>query len=500
MTLENNDILLELKEDSYSKNKKIIINYLENVSNKTHKNYYSILLHIESLSSKLCDDRTYLIILNKLGEYYFENGDIQNSVTYCEKQIKLCESLEIYEYYGDSLNILGRILTDQNKIESALINLYKAYNFYESKENDTQKFALTMNLIGRVYWHQKKLNEAKKCFVKSLELRRKADDLTSIASSLSNLGLLCKDENDYQSSENYLAEALEIVEKTSDIRIKGAIFTNFGALSLKTENFKTARKYYLKALKLYLIIGDPRTLAIGYRSLGLVEKFLKNYDESIAYFLKSKKISEENHYQDLQMSLYMNLSECYELKKDLTNSLQYFKDGFDLSQIIQEESKNRIIEELQIKFDLKNKENETLLAKAESEVFKLKNIELADLVAKLEELNRKLIQSQEEIVRLEKRNSVLAMIATTNHELNQPLSILKGSLELFLSYTNSLNFDIKVSNLILMMEESLHRIEKTLKKYNDNTNNFYFDTYLEDTDMVVFEDRSKVSKKSRFRK
>jgi len=106
---------------------------------------------------------------------------------------------------------------------------------------------------------------------------------------------------------------------------------------------------------------------------------------------------------------------------------------------------------------------------------------------KLTETIEKYKMAQDKIIELEKRNSVLAMIVTTNHDLNQPLTVLNGNLDLFL---NSLDNDYLNENqkkFLFKVRESFDKINTILKKYRE-TKNISFGKYHGKTTMVVFDE------------
>ena len=92
-----------------------------------------------------------------------------------------------------------------------------------------------------------------------------------------------------------------------------------------------------------------------------------------------------------------------------------------------------------------------------------------------EELKKK----QEDLTRLKQKNAVLATIVTANHEINQPLTIIRGNLELMAK-------GIKDKTLLLRYEtiiESLDRIDKVIKKLRD-LDEIKLRTYLDEIDMI----------------
>lgn len=106
---------------------------------------------------------------------------------------------------------------------------------------------------------------------------------------------------------------------------------------------------------------------------------------------------------------------------------------------------------------------------------------------KLEQMNAELSVSQEEIRQLERKNSVMAMAVTANHEINQPLMILQGTFDLFEMEAKHENLpNIQVQRLEIM-RDAIERIRTTLDKYKD-AQNFKLETYSNLRDMVKFEE------------
>ncbi|MBD3223093.1 MAG: response regulator [Caldithrix sp.] len=95
--------------------------------------------------------------------------------------------------------------------------------------------------------------------------------------------------------------------------------------------------------------------------------------------------------------------------------------------------------------------------------------------------------SQQRIVELEKKNSVLAMVATANHELNQPLTVLKANLELFLQSISPHEFSENEQKYLKKIQKAIDNIQRILQKYRESFS-FRFEKYMDQTEMVIFDD------------
>lgn len=93
--------------------------------------------------------------------------------------------------------------------------------------------------------------------------------------------------------------------------------------------------------------------------------------------------------------------------------------------------------------------------------------------------------ARNEIIKLERKNSVLAMIATTNHEINQPLTSLLGNIELLeISLKNS-EITEKQKLYFERIGKSVKNIKEILTKYR-TASKFKFTKYIDDIKMIDF--------------
>lgn len=94
-------------------------------------------------------------------------------------------------------------------------------------------------------------------------------------------------------------------------------------------------------------------------------------------------------------------------------------------------------------------------------------------------------KAQKEIIGLEQKNAVLAMAVTANHEINQPLTVLQGNLDLL---RNTIAGDLtdKQQTFLTKMQTSIEKIQAILKKFSDSTS-IHIEDYLEGQKMVTFD-------------
>ena len=105
----------------------------------------------------------------------------------------------------------------------------------------------------------------------------------------------------------------------------------------------------------------------------------------------------------------------------------------------------------------------------------------ADMVIVRDIRERKKNESQK--MQLEKKNAALALAVTANHEMNQPLMILKGNLEILLESINEDNLTDNQKKKVKRINDSFERIESILQKFRD-AKSVDFQNYSGTTEMA----------------
>ena len=96
-------------------------------------------------------------------------------------------------------------------------------------------------------------------------------------------------------------------------------------------------------------------------------------------------------------------------------------------------------------------------------------------------------KAQREIIKLEQKNAAMAMAVTANHEINQPLTVLRGNFDLFQNTLDRTSLTDKQQKFLMKMQEAMEKVQVILKKFKNSTS-IHFENYLGTQKMVVFEE------------
>ncbi len=367
------------------------------------------------------------------GHYYtavnlVQNGEPEAAIDHGLKSLWLYEEAQNDEGIGDALSNLGMIYKSIGQIDKAIDYMLQTIPYYHSPETKPH-LRNTYNNIGTCYQDLNQLSEAKKFLNIALDLSRDIGDDRFTARIINNFGIMHAVEGDMAGAINYFNHAIEIKKKLDDKTGIISTLHNLGSCCMRIEDYSGTEEYYRQALEL----------------------------------------SEELNAKDFIWRCQYSFFELYNKQNLKDKALEYLLKATALKeQVINEKSNQRILE-LHAKYENEKKDRE-------AEIYRLRNIELA-------EANRKLKKTQDELIELEKKSAVLAMAVTANHEINQPLMVCRGNLEML---DDSLNDPSPNQRRYLQrISQGLDKIKAILEAFRRE--NIRYESYSDDVQMVIFE-------------
>lgn len=337
------------------------------------------------------------VAYNYLGQVYFDLGDYNNSIKCHQREVAIKDSLNdlnslAYAYYN-----LGRIYRTQGSFQLALEQYQKSLATFEKIKNLTN-VAKICNEIGLVYGNLSRstlaIKDNESNYLKGLEFHERAlkifqDEndkfytaisLNNIANSYSRLAgnkLVARFGEQWEDSLFKLpsSEILSIYQKTieyynkslaifEEIDNKGEIANvniNLGSHFGYARDWKKAKDHLNKGLKIAKDLNSSYDIAIAYFHLGEVNYLQGDVEQAEYYFIESNRIFEELGVKDYLIHTYNKLARIYEKKGDLIKALNFTRQYNYLKDEIFSEKNQKIITEMQTKYETEKKEQEIKL-------------------------------------------------------------------------------------------------------------------------------------------
>ncbi len=407
------------------------------------------------------NDETIAACLNNLSLVSYHKGDYSKAVEYGIKSLSIYERKNISDRIGMSYNNLGLIYFEMSLFSEALECQFKALK-YKEKTSDKPFLANTLANIGMIFSRLYNLDKALDYSKKALELRKSAGDKRGIAGSYNDIGRIYDKLNQFDQAVKYFEESIAMRRDMKFLSGLSVTLENLGMVYLKQGRIPDARKCLFEAKEIAESLGEQKAISGIYRNIASLSIQDKKYEEALVYIKRSAEIAESLNLKDKQRDANKILSEIYGRKNDFKKALAYYIKYSKLNEEILSITKQHELNTILHKYENYKSERET-------ELFRLKNIELT-------KINKELKRSKSELVRSNSSKDKFFNIIA--HDLKNPFSILYTTSELLTTYFDELStkkqkeyvktINTSTQHLLKLIENLLEwsRTQSGLKQFN----------------------------------
>ena len=421
--------------------------------------------------------------LIKEADNLFKQNEFDKTMDICKKIFIASKSLEYQKGQAESLRLIGTIQSIKAQNDAARETLMQAKAIYDEIDDSFGNIKTTTNL-GIVLGNLGLLQDSLKHFLKAIELTVQLKDLQLLSEQYVNIGSVYRKLNNLGKSVTYYKKAIIIRKKMQDVNGLGSIYNNIGNIYEMNHDYGIALGYFYKALEIWNKTNFKRGITVVSSNIGTIYKSLKKTDKAIEQFEKVLFLSLELGIVNLQSNSYTNLAELFiekklykqakdylmdaerinllgqdsEVKKFIINSyvklyseMEDYKNAFEYQKILSKikeeifsENYTKKISSMEYDFNLKQREKET-------ELYKLKNVELAKANEEIEKKSKELAEINESLKQLHKSKD--AILSIVSHDLKNLIGSIYSIIDL-------LRFEV----LSEKTESYLNMIDNTTQK------------------------------------
>lgn len=203
--------------------------------------------------------------------------------------------------------------------------------------DEHKNVAITLNLIGMVYWQLSDCKNALKYFQEALDMVRdlSGEDSEEYAMILGNIGAVY---DDYERSLEYTQKALEINRNLfGDSRsVVAANLHNLGIVYARKGDFARAMEYYQQSVGiLQKVYGEHHpSVADLLSSIGDIYSKQGDWIRSMEYYQKALAIELEvyGEHHTAVASSWSSIGRVYELQHDYARAMEYYQKALVIYQ------------------------------------------------------------------------------------------------------------------------------------------------------------------------
>lgn len=317
----------------------------------------------------------------------------------------------------------GKIYSKLNNTDVSCQNYFKAKEYYKKLGQTDKVQDINLDLAHIINAQQNNKNNAQKYIDEYLNYAIRTNNVHHLAKGYKQLATM-KVGQDNQQSIVLFKKALEYNHLVNDELLYSQIYNNIGVVYNVFLNQPDSALYYLnKAIKFDIKDHNYNGICYNYINQASSYTYLGDFQQSINYLKKADATPLREFHKKTKALIYENLSNNYDSIQDAKNAFYYLKLGQKYKDSLNEEQQNIAINDIQTKYETKEKEIENLSLKAKLQANRviiytiigilLISILMGILVYKNLSKKKK-IAEQEKLIETQKIEKILK-----DHELNQ---------------------------------------------------------------------------------
>lgn len=244
-----------------------------------------------SEKNKLSELKPY--IYDGIGSLYERMGNFSKALEYYDKVfsiiLKLRDKRYDYRLFDDIIFRMGKICYFKEKYDKALIYFNENLKIAESSGN-LHKKAISFTSIGSVLEKQKKYDEALEYFEKSLEIHKKLSAIAYVSSGLNNIGIIYHRKHCHNLAMEYYDEAINLCKRKKYREGLINSLNNKAWVYFEKEEYDKALSYQKQSIKLAHKMNLMSEKASSLQDIGRILFKKKLYPLALVFYDEALKI------------------------------------------------------------------------------------------------------------------------------------------------------------------------------------------------------------------
>ncbi len=319
------------------------------------------------LSKKLNYKRGEGVAIYRLGLIAWRQNNHQIADSLYKIALNIFEKQKLQAEVSDCFGSFGSIDLVKGNYVDALNWYLKSMKIAENL-HDESRLAVLYNNLGLVYKNQNNFDEALVYYQKSYLINEKTKNILA-TTNLNNIGLIYYEKKEFEKALSYYQKALEINEKRNNLRSVALNTNNIANVYLAQKNADKALPYIRKSIVINQQLNQKNPL--NYSGLAKAYHLLNKSDSSLFYFHQAIKISQVSKTKTLTQGIYRDLAETHKQNKQWDSALFYKELQANLKDSLLSEESVRKISGLQNTYEIAKRQAQIALLEKDNEISSL---------------------------------------------------------------------------------------------------------------------------------
>lgn len=328
-----------------------------------------------------------------LAGLYSRSGDNRQALNHGQLALEQITLLELKQLYPDIFGELGVIYWRLGNLAEAL-DYFRRQLDSAGLIGDTKNEAESLNNIALIFSESGDFEAAAKVYNQALHVHRAIGNVGGQAMVLNNLAMDSMYLRDYPRALAYALGALQYAGLSYNQYIRLNTLDTLGQIYLNQQMYDQALSY----LRQSLILASDANYTIGQATallnIGRLYTQQQQYQPALLHLHQALPLLETSLTRLELVECYRLLAENYEQRGDLALALQYYKQFHVTKEQVFNQEADQRLKNLQVI-------HQTESAKSETEIHRLKNIELE---------NEIIVRKQAEATAQQRANELSALV------------------------------------------------------------------------------------------
>ncbi len=291
----------------------------------------------------------------QLGDVLMIKGSIKSARMRYEKALQLYDSAEYDFGIAEAKRHLGNFYSSIAEYTEASKNYFQALEIFETNEN-LNEIAKVYTELSWTYQSQGSYETAQEYILKAIKISKEVGNKNSQSSAYNILGVILDELDKHEEALSVYDSALMLRQEVGNKKGVASTLYNMGFVKEQQEAYEETLNLYLQAYAIENEIGNVLGAAISEYTLGSLYTKLGQFERAREFLDRSRaKLIELNSKDNLLYNL-LYTARLYERLGDYRQSTNYYKEYIDLKDDLINETVSSQLAELEIKYDIKNKE------------------------------------------------------------------------------------------------------------------------------------------------
>ncbi|HYG53065.1 MAG TPA: tetratricopeptide repeat protein [Flavobacteriales bacterium] len=321
-------------------------------------------------------------VLNaSMGAFIMQNN-VPLAMQYLDESLSIFTRLDDKKWIANTHGTMAIIQNTISNKESAVYNILKCLDYYENNKDHSTDGVMIYYVAGTVYKDLKKYTEAENYYLKGVEWENREKSNWS-GRIFTGLASLYSETGNYEKALEYSFIALERLRvEGNDIGISRAL-SDIGVIYKRKNDFNTALKYLEQGLAIRLEKKLKQFIISSYMDIADVQSQMGNTTGAIDSLEKGMQAAIEIKQLPKLSRIYQDLSANYKIIKNFEKAVFYLEKQLAVNaELNKSEVENRI----------KSLHNAVVKEK-EEEIERLRNVELKNAYELISEKNKEITDS-----------------------------------------------------------------------------------------------------------